>query len=222
MSSTNRNKNKKRNKYDYYVTPEWVIEEFLSEISQYDDKKGLYFKPDYAPLRDGKSQLLLSDLKILDPCSGGSLSHGMPYSDILYKNGAKYVTTIDIRKDSKAEFIENFLEIEIEDKYDLVITNPPYLSAQKFVEKSLEVTNPGGLVIMLLRLNFYGSIGRFNFWKDYMPLYTFTHSKRVSFTGDNNTDSTEYAHFVWQKGNYPEFTKLKVLGALGNNGKNKK
>lgn len=28
---------------------------------------------------------------------------------------------------------------------------------------------------------------------------------------NGSTDSIEYAHFVWQKGNNPKFTKLKVI-----------
>ena len=45
-----------------------------------------------------------------------------------------------------------------------------------------------------------------------MPIYTLVHSKRICFTDDGKTDSIEYAHFIWQKDNYPEFSKLKVLG----------
>lgn len=209
MSSTNRNKNKKRNNYDYYVTPDWIIEELLNEISE-DQKGDRKFK-----ISPGSSDLL-SQLEILDPCAGGSRHHGMSYADFLQKNGAKSIDTIDIRDDSRASIKGNFLEMNLDKKYDLIITNPPYLSAQSFVEKSLEVTKPGGLVIMLLRLNFFGSQKRLMFWKNNMPLYTLTHSKRVCFTGDNKTDSTEYAHFIWQKDNCPEFTKLKVLGQTGN------
>lgn len=210
MSSTNRNKTKKRNKYDYYVTPDWVIEELLSEISE-EKERDLIFG--ISP----ESSNLLSQLEILDPCAGGSLHHGMSYADFLESKGAKTIDTIDIRDDSRASIKGNFLEMNLNKKYDLVITNPPYLSAQQFVEKSLEVTKPGGLVIMLLRLNFLGSRKRLSFWKKNMPLYTFAHSRRVCFTGDNKTDSTEYAHFIWQKGNNPEFTQLKVLGQTGHN-----
>lgn len=218
MSSTNRNKTKPRDKYDYYVTPDWVIEELLSEISEYDEDKGLYFKSEFAPT----GEELLSELEILDPCAGGSLHHGMSYADLLLKKGATSIDTIDLRADSRASKQGNFLEMEFDQDYDLIMTNPPYLLAQKFVEKSLQVTKPGGFVIMLLRLNFYGSKKRLPFWNETMPLYTFAHSRRVCFTGDNKTDSTEYAHFVWQKDNYPEFTKLKVLGSKDNKHEKKK
>ncbi len=64
---------------------------------------------------------------------------------------------------------------------------------------------------MLLRLNFLGSISRFEFFKKYMPKYIYVHHKRIAFTDNGKTDSIEYAHFVWHKNNYPKFAQLKVI-----------
>jgi hypothetical protein len=83
----------------------------------------------------------------------------------------------------------------IPNKYDLIITNPPYTLAQEFVEKAyIEARN----VLMLLRLNFLGSKRRHEFWKTHTPDYLFILSKRPSFTG-NGTDATDYAWFGWGK-----------------------
>jgi hypothetical protein len=63
---------------------------------------------------------------------------------------------------------------------------------------------------MLLRLNYFGSSARFNFWKKFMPVRAYVHHKRLSFTG-GATDSIEYMHAVWKVGEYYEETLLKVI-----------
>ena len=35
--------------------------------------------------------------------------------------------------------------------------------------------------------------------------------KRMSFIEGGGTDSVAYAHYVWRKGYYPEFAKIKVI-----------
>jgi hypothetical protein len=93
----------------------------------------------------------------------------------------------------------------------VIFTNPPFLLARNVIEKALGDVQPDGFVVMLLRLNFFGSKKRKDLFQKHMPKYSFVHSKRISFTADKNTDSIEYAHYVWQSGYYPEFTKLKVI-----------
>ena len=44
-----------------------------------------------------------------------------------------------------------------------------------------------------------------------MPEYIFVHHKRMSFIEGGGTDSVAYAHYVWRKGYYPEFAKIKVI-----------
>ena len=91
----------------------------------------------------------------------------------------------------------------------------------------------GGLVIMLLRLNFYGSGERKDWIQNYMPSHCYVHSQRMSFVPDDvkaekkaeakaagldpakvkgiGSDSIEYGHFIWQSGIRPKFTKLRVI-----------
>jgi len=80
---------------------------------------------------------------------------------------------------------------------DLIFTNPPFSLAQEFIEHSLPRCNT---CIMLLRLNYLGSIKRHEFWKKNSPTSLFVLSKRPSFTG-TGTDATDYAWFVWDKTN---------------------
>lgn len=78
---------------------------------------------------------------------------------------------------------------------DLILTNPPFSIAKEFIEHSLAKCNT---CVMLLRLNYLGSISRHDWWKKHIPTALFVLSKRPSFTG-KGTDATEYAWFVWDK-----------------------
>ncbi len=64
---------------------------------------------------------------------------------------------------------------------------------------------------MLLRLNFFGSQERSTWFKSNMPVNCYVHSKRLKFTNTGGTDSIEYMHAVWVVGEYPAYTKLKIL-----------
>jgi hypothetical protein len=144
---------------------------------------------------------------ILDPCAGGDAQHPMSYPAALKVP----VKTMDIREDSLAEIKGNYLTTDLDYAPDLIITNPPFNIAIDIIRKALLDVRDGGFVIMLLRLNFFGGQLRKKFWEQYMPKYCYVHHKRMSFTDNGATDSIEYAHFVWQKGYDPEFTKTKVI-----------
>lgn len=193
MSSTNRGYD--RHKSDYYVTPINVVVDFLGEFNKVEQ----VFKQ--------------RERVILDPSAGGDSENPMSYPEALKQMGVneKLIKTMDIREDSLAEAKGNYLETKLDYKPFMIITNPPFVHAKEFIEKALEEVEDGGYVVMLVRLNFFGSQRRFSMWQNQMPKYSFVHSKRISFTPDGKTDSIEYQHLVYQKGYYPEFTKLKVI-----------
>jgi hypothetical protein len=64
--------------------------------------------------------------------------------------------------------------------YDLVITNPPYIPAQEFIEQGQEAATMAGEVAMLLRLNFLSGLKRVAFWKK-NPADIFVLPKRPSY-----------------------------------------
>lgn len=78
---------------------------------------------------------------------------------------------------------------------DLILSNPPFSIAQEFIDHALAHSST---CIMLLRINFLGSIGRHAWWKENTPTSMYVLSKRPSFTG-KGTDATDYAWFVWDK-----------------------
>lgn len=196
ISSTNRSNARESHKADYYVTPIDKIMEFLDEFNKLN------------------KVLKNNGIKILDCCAGGDEVNPMSYPEALNQFGVdkNSISTIDIREDSLADTVGDFINMEIEKgKYDVIITNPPFNLAREIIEKALEVVKDDGYVIMLLRLNYYGGQLRKDMWDNQMPEYSFVHNRRISFTPDGKTDSIEYQHCVWRKGYYPEFTKLKVI-----------
>lgn len=175
MSSTNRGA--ERNKDDYYVTPTWLVMEFLQ-----------HYLKDY-PLKEGAM--------ILDPCAGGDEHTGMPYPFCLAMFGYNAITQ-DIRLDSPAALKGDYLTSPAAPyQYDLIITNPPFKHSVDIAQKAF---NEGKTVALLQRLNWIGSDWRQPFWREAPLKHVYAHNKRASFTPDGQKDSVEYAHFVFEKG----------------------
>jgi len=194
MSSTNRSRVRDNHISDYYITPQSDIKLFLEA---FDNTVGF---------------LPWNEMKIVDCCAGGDAENEMSYpATIKNYHGVDVFETIDIREDSRADTITDYLTYELGYWPDMIITNPPFGKAQEIIVKALDDVQENGWVIMLLRLNFFGSKQRKPFWDEYMPRYVFVHHKRIGFTKSGGTDSVEYMHAVWQKGNYSDPCKLQVI-----------
>lgn len=203
MSSTNRSDSRDSHIADYYVTPPSDIKLFLDTFLS------------------NHPEIKLSTMTILDPCAWGNPElldedgetipeHPMSYPYVLETYHPKQLITNDIREDSPAQFHRDFINHTPSLWFDMVITNPPFNLALDIIKKSMEFATPGGYVIMLLRLNFFGSKARKSFFESNMPLETYVHHKRISFA-KGATDSIEYMHCVWKKGYNPPFTKLFLI-----------
>lgn len=194
MSSTNRGG--QRNPKDYYVTPIQPILDFCKAIKE--DLNWTWDK-----------------LWVLDPCAGGDEKHPMSYPTALEQFAGIKMTTIDIREDSRAQFVGDYITCNLKENDiptpDVVMSNPPFFLAQEFVNKALTDVVPGGWVILLLRLNYFGAQKRLAWWHANMPVYCYVHSDRMSFTEDGKTDSIEYAHCMWHQGEHPKYTQLRVI-----------
>lgn len=204
MSSTNRKNSSDRHIADYYVTPIASIKEFLDA-----------FREDYPMLQTATmANPYDRPSMVLDPCAGGDPKHEMSYPWSIEKFSGWQVSlldSVDVRPDSKATFKEDFLFRGIDGCYDIAITNPPFNIALDVIQKCLREVKEGGLVIMLLRLNFFGSQERSAWFKQNMPMACYVHSKRMKFTDSGGSDSVEYMHCIWLKGEHPRFTKLRIL-----------
>lgn len=193
MSSTNRSNARQEHISDYYITPVNQIELFLKEFSKDCD----IFKKE--------------NIKVLDCSAGGDVKHPMSYPRAIQNVFERRIDTLDIRDDSLAKIKSDYLTYDCKNKYDIIITNPPFKYAKEFILKALDDVKEDGYVIFLLRLNFFGSKDRKQIWDNVMPLYTYVHHKRISFRDDGKTDSIEYCHMCFKKGNNNKFSMLKVI-----------
>lgn len=194
MSSTNRSNARKEHIADYYRTPIADIEKFFQALDN--------------------TITIDMDRCTLDPSAGGDANNPMSYPTALsnyYRVQIENIKTIDIREDSLADIKADYLLTELNYKPYVIITNPPFNKAMDFIMKALSDVEDNGYVIMLLRLNFLETKARKEFFDKCMPEYIFVHHKRMSFIEGGGTDSVAYAHYVWRKGYYPEFSKIKVI-----------
>ena len=161
----------------------------------------------------------LNPAYVLDPGAGDGVWGKAVRS--YYKNAE--ITGVEIRKVAQPKSYDVWYNSDylnhpdiLFDGYDLIIGNPPFNIAEKFVHHSLENLHPGGYVIFLLRLAFLESKKRYetlyaswnNGWTTPKEVYVST--RRVSFTGNQKSDDTPYGIFVWQNG-WKGTTSLKWL-----------
>ena len=92
-----------------------------------------------------------------------------------------------------------------------IITNPPYKYAREFVEKALELIQPGNKVAMFLKLTFLEGQRRRDLFQHRPPQVVHVSSGRLQCSKNGNfvgQSAVAYAWFVWRKG-YPGPTQLK-------------
>lgn len=94
-----------------------------------------------------------------------------------------------------------------------VITNPPYKCAKEFVEKALELVEPGRKVAMFLKLTFLEGQGRRDLFRNNPPQTVYVSSARLQ-CGKNGlfagSSAVAYCWFVWRKG-HPGPTNIKWI-----------
>lgn len=150
---------------------------------------------------------------ILDPGAGDGVWGKVARSRFPYS----FIAGNDIRELSKPEWyddwrIGNYVENQInyEITFDLIMGNPPFKVAEKFITKSLNLLRPDGLIVFLLRLEFLASKGRhFRLFSNYPPCKVYVLSRRPSFfstNGGHTVDAMDYGLFIWQNKNFKDTT----------------
>ena len=86
-----------------------------------------------------------------------------------------------------------------------IVTNPPYVFAQEFVEKALAIIPEGRKVAMFLKLTFLEGKRRAALFENYPPRRIWVSHARLkcAMNGDfehTGGSATAYAWFVWEKG----------------------
>ncbi len=185
MSATNRGT--KRNEYDFYATPIDVVENF---IKNYGGLSG----------------------KILEPSAGnGNIIKALNKQNIdceIHAVEIREEEKSNLNKLSKKVFICDFLqEYNNDEKYDVIIGNPPFSNAIDFTEKCLKMLKEDGKLIFLLRTSFLESKKRKEFWQKNPVSDLYVLSQRPSFTG-KGTDATSYSWFIWDKSTTKQSIKI--------------
>jgi len=153
---------------------------------------------------------------IIEPSAGegafvSALREVWPYSTIvavelrpecettLKVNGAKIVVTARLE-----EWLETAEGKATTRSADIVVGNPPFSLAEKHIRMLLNQMKPGAILAFLLRLAFYESFERVEFWKQHpedgfapiVPRPGFKLNKK----GKKGTDSQAYGLFIWTAG----------------------
>lgn len=92
--------------------------------------------------------------------------------------------------------IGDFCSTTLTERFDLIVSNPPFSQAMPFIERSLGILNENGVAAFLLRLPFTGSVQRYSFFARRRPAHIRVLSQRPTF-GGKNIDSCDYAWFIW-------------------------
>ena len=174
----------KRRKNDFYETPLAVAAETMFNIPC----EPLFVK------------------KVLDPGAG----RGVWGKALRLYNKTAHITGIDIQSTADLRpnpliynhwVLDDYLDWKTDDKFDLIMGNPPYKLAHEFVDKSLDLLAPNGQLVFLLRLAMLESLKRYKTWWTHSPIYkVLVSTRRISFTNDRKTDDTAYAIFMWREG----------------------
>lgn len=125
---------------------------------------------------------------------------------VFEEQGYKVLATDLIYRGFGQETSRDFLKTELKKPFmGDIVTNPPYKYAQEFVQKSLDLVEPGHKVAMFLKLTFLEGQKRRELFDKYPPKVVYVFSKRVAcaMNGDFKNISSSavaYAWFVWEKG----------------------
>ena len=157
------------------------------------------------------TESLLNNVKFtgnfLEPCIGGG--HIAKVIKQFYPDSN--ITGYDlIDRGYNNTIVDNFLEHDFKDqKFDNIITNPPYKLAQEFLEKEMKIINKNGKIAMFLKIQFLEGSKRKEMFKNFPPKYIYVFSKRqnpwrngspVDEKGKPWSSTMCFAWFVWKEG----------------------
>ena len=150
--------------------------------------------------------------EILEPCVGGGMIANTVKSFYINKRN---ITALDIvDRGYPNTIIQNFLTWETNNKYDAIITNPPYSLAKEFVEKGLTLLNNDGQMAMFLKIQFLEGQKRKELFDKHPPKYIYVFRNRMATwnngqaldpnTGKKWATTMCHAWFIWEKNSQTE------------------
>lgn len=157
------------------------------------------------------TEMLLDEVKFegnfLEPCVGGG--HIAEIIKKYYPNECVYGSDL-VDRGYPNTLVCDFLEYNFfGNKFNNLVTNPPYSLAQEFLEKGMEVITDGGKIAMFLKIQFLEGAKRREMFLKYPPKYIYVFSKRqnpwrngspVDEKGKPWASTMCFAWFIWEKG----------------------
>lgn len=153
-------------------------------------------------------------ISFLEPCVGqGHIAEEV--KKYFKENKDINVTVLDlIDRGYPNTEITDYLTWQSSEKYDLIITNPPYSLAKEFVEKSMKHINSSGKIAMFLKIQFLEGQKRKELFEKYPPKYIYVFRNRMATwnngqsidpsTGKKWATTMCHAWFIWEKGSKTE------------------
>lgn len=181
----------KRAENDFYATDPKAVADLLYSLD-----------------RDG---VCYSHSNCLEPCVGtGNIIVAM---DTL-KTCPQW-TYLDIKdRGYPYALIQDYLTWNTNERFDFIITNPPYSLASEFIEKSMTLLDDNGTCCMFLKLQFLEGVKRKELFDKYPPKYIYVFRSRMATwkngleknpdTGKKWAETIAFAWFVWVKGSTTE------------------
>lgn len=179
---------------DFYATDPAAVEQLFKALRMYDNDF-----TDFSPF------------SFMEPCVGnGNIANAtLDYFNFSLHRPESVNTFVDIVDRGYPEtIVQDFMTFKPEQKYQLIVTNPPYSIALDFVKKCLEHLEHRGYLAMFLKIQFWEGEKRKQFLLDNPPAFCFPFSKRMS-TWNNGQQWDEngkrwattmcHAWFVWKK-----------------------
>jgi hypothetical protein len=143
--------------------------------------------------------------RVLEPCSG---KHDIA-SPLIRAGLAVDTNDIDpqVFATTNIDYLSQVFLTSTNERYDWVVTNPPFKNAMAMLRKALRESNCGAA--FQLRLSFLEPTeDRVDFLRQFPPT-TVIVLPRYSFTGDGKSDSVTTAWMVWDK--RPPYTQKIVI-----------
>lgn len=173
--------NRERAENDYYATPYSSTEALLEAVK---------FEGNF-----------------LEPCIGGG--HIAEVLKKYYPNEKVYGIDL-VDRGYPGTVVGDFLKCNFKgQKFDNIVTNPPYSLAQEFLEKSMQVVKANGKIAMFLKIQFLEGAKRRDMFEKYPPKYIYVFTKRqnpwrngssVDEKGKPWSSTMCFAWFVWEVG----------------------
>jgi hypothetical protein len=179
-----------RRSYDFYPTP-------------------IAFAKAAIQIKEIESRNFKEKTTILDPGAGDGI-WGKAWRQV-YKYGC--ITGVEIRKEETPmaynDWINaDYLTLDLNQRYGLILGNPPFKYAQEFIEKSWDYLEINGMIAFVLPLKFLESQKRYHtIFATMPPNKIYVCVRRLSFSGDGKTNDEAHALFVWQKSWYDKKDK---------------